>query len=419
MPSELPQAGELRRLPVTRSAAWVPWADRLLEASAFGQAHEPEELFDRIERAASRWAGDEEPAEEWVRAGMRELLQSTLEVDMSPFGRMVSWVEMARRMGNTVRLRTLLRQCPEIEAQPLEAPIVIVGLPRSATTFLHTTLGGHPALRAPEMWELRCSALPPSTWRRTAGIGAGAAAASLAGISMPAMRTIHPLRARRPEECVMAMPHSLYYLVSAPLARYHGWWRRHDARQDYRYLRHHLRFLVWSARSRPYARSRRFVLKSPFHLLRTRELLDAFPGARFVWVHRDPVEAVPSWCSLVAQVHRMHLREVDAYRVARDWTSIWAGAYEDAAAAGLDGASLMHVDFRDLVDDPAKVTSQVLAWAGLDPVPVWSGRRPDIAARSIGRSGRRRQHAYTLGQFGLSAEELRSRFPGELAGREA
>jgi hypothetical protein len=46
-----------------------------------------------------------------------------------------------------LRLAQLLREHPEIREERIEAPIVILGLPRTGTTHLHNLLGEVPSLR--------------------------------------------------------------------------------------------------------------------------------------------------------------------------------------------------------------------------------------------------------------------------------
>src|SRR5215203_1285334 len=55
---------------------------------------------------------------------------------------------------NRLLLTEACKQTPEIFRKPLKSPIIVLGLPRSGTTFLHRLLALDPAHRAVPWWEL-------------------------------------------------------------------------------------------------------------------------------------------------------------------------------------------------------------------------------------------------------------------------
>lgn len=62
--------------------------------------------------------------------------------------------------------------------------------------------------------------------------------------------------------------------------------------------------------------NRPLVLKSPGHTARVRLLLELFPEARFVHIHRDPYETFQSTCHLLASTDRFfHLQRPDKRRI--------------------------------------------------------------------------------------------------------
>jgi hypothetical protein len=46
------------------------------------------------------------------------------------------------------------------------------------------------------------------------------------------------------------------------------------------------------------------VVKSPEHLRYLDRVLTVFPDAQIIWVHRDPLETIPSKCSLISNFHQ-------------------------------------------------------------------------------------------------------------------
>jgi hypothetical protein len=74
--------------------------------------------------------------------------------EISPIGGMAARSEIVRRIETRLRIREILESDPRIAATPVRAPIVVVGLPRTATTLVHRLLSRATTTRAPELWEL-------------------------------------------------------------------------------------------------------------------------------------------------------------------------------------------------------------------------------------------------------------------------
>src|SRR4030095_16024427 len=142
----------------------------------------------------------------------------------------------------------------------------------------------------------------------------------------PELAAIHPWDAEGPDEEIMLMENS--FLSWTPesmhdLPSFGAWRERQDLTPAYTYLRQPLPFLQW-----PHAPGRRqaltpaytylrqqlqflqwqkrqagrcgdlWVLTAPFHLGYVEQLFAAFPDARTVQTHRDPVQSVPSFASM-------------------------------------------------------------------------------------------------------------------------
>ena len=56
-------------------------------------------------------------------------------------------------LANRLRIEDLFRRHPEIDAERIERPIIIAGLPRTGTTHLHNLISQDPSLRSLPYWE--------------------------------------------------------------------------------------------------------------------------------------------------------------------------------------------------------------------------------------------------------------------------
>jgi hypothetical protein len=95
-------------------------------------------------------------AAEW-REGLRELLQSYKDdANLTALGKLIASGQLQTWLKARARLLHAWRGLPDgaLAAQRIDRPILIVGLPRTGTTFLLNLLKQDPALRTPLHWEL-------------------------------------------------------------------------------------------------------------------------------------------------------------------------------------------------------------------------------------------------------------------------
>lgn len=292
----------------------------------------------------------------------------------------------------------------------LAPPIVITGGWRTGTTFLFRLLATDPRLRAPLPAELsdpvRVASMTDD--EREAFIDRAAAAHEMLHVLNPDLRAIHDSGARLPEECVLGMGTDLRnwgFTSTTRLDGYADWLAGEDLSGTYRRYRHLLEALDRGD-------GRRWVLKAPAHTAELAHVVDAFPGAVVVQLHRDIVDTIASGASLFATFRSMYSDEVDAVDVGRfqaDQTERWmrrAWAFRTTAAARR--ARFVDLDYDQLVADPVAAITQVYAAAGLDP--------PEDPAAFVERYQRNHPrhahgaHRYRAASFGLDEGELRERF---------
>jgi Sulfotransferase family len=84
------------------------------------------------------------------------LLADLAQAPLTPLGRVWLRSELIRRAVTQARLRDEFRRRPGLLATPRPRPlIVVVGLPRTGTTLLHTLLGCDPQALVLPLWQLR------------------------------------------------------------------------------------------------------------------------------------------------------------------------------------------------------------------------------------------------------------------------
>ncbi|CAI5463263.1 unnamed protein product [Closterium sp. Yama58-4] len=92
-------------------------------------------------RAAYKATGLRDYGEGTFLTGLRLLLKGLEEeARLSAFGRILIWNDVQRLLRYRLQLEDTRRRHPEIEEEKIEAPVFILGLPRTGTTFLFNLL---------------------------------------------------------------------------------------------------------------------------------------------------------------------------------------------------------------------------------------------------------------------------------------
>jgi len=350
-----------------------------------------------------------EPLERLLRS-LRE------EARLSDVGRAMQFERNVGLLVGRLRTEQAYRRHPEIADEPLARPLVIVGLARTGTTMLHRMLASDPRWLALLWYESRNPApLPgtdlagdPAADPRVADAEAEVAA-MLEGA--PDLIAAHPMDAHAPDEEIMLVEHAFTSWNPEAFCRvpgYAGWLETVDLRPGYRYLTRLLRFLQWQKRRRGIT-AERWVLKAPYHLGSLDALFEALPDARVVMTHRDPVQTIPSFASMVRTLHVLGSEDVDAGEIASHWSGKWARALERAIAARASREHrFLDVYYEELVADPMAQVRRIYAHADL---PLTAEAEAGMRAWAVeNERDRRPVHAYTLEEFGYTREGLRREF---------
>jgi hypothetical protein len=322
---------------------------------------------------------------------------------LSALGGLAARSEIIRRMETRLSVRRLLRDDPSIASVPVRAPIIVTGLPRTATTLVHRLLASSVTTRAPMLWEVLHPASGPGD--QSKNLRTARWLARMYHLTVPATRDIHPTAATSPEECTFLLPQTLMYEMMGPMPGYRRWYGGRDVTGDYRYLRAQLQVLQ---RRGP---RRRWVLKSPFHLANLDVLLDTFPDATIVWTSRDPAVALASWCSLIEANMAMYNDRVDPVEIGITWLPIWQSALQRARATRRRRPDrFLDVEHAAVMADPVGTTTGLWRQLGVE----YDDQSRRALSEEARQDGRRNPgaHRYALERYGLGADDVRAALNG-------
>ncbi|SDK94828.1 Sulfotransferase family protein [Glycomyces sambucus] len=363
----------------------------------------PDAAWDKAVTAAQREAGVEidKSDQDWIEE-FRFLLGCVADVPgLTPIGWISSLNDAQQRLVTRLRVRRLHQEHPGIGAEPIERPVFVVGLPRTATTLAHRILAAAPAHRGPLRWEMAHPdlAVDPEVERKRVKL---AEKAKVVTKWAPDFDIVHPVEATKAEESILLLPQGMYHvLYHSPMPKYQRWLGERDAAPDYRYLKEVLQVLQYGRERR------RWVLKNPLDLGEMATIKQVFPDAVFVWTHRDPITVMGSLCSLIDLSYSLFLKQIDRAAIGRLALEVMSETVEKGRTWRQGNrASVVDVPYHRLNADPDRYVPELYRQLGA----TWSNTDAAHLADALARPVTDRRHEYSIRQFDLTEDDIEGAF---------
>ena len=360
---------------------------------------------------ARRSAGLDDFGDAHFLAPLGKLLEAyNLDARLTLIGRLAVRTYLQQLLTNRLYLQEDRKRHPAIEEEEIERPIFVLGLPRTGSTLLFELLAQDTALRTPLSWQVmfpsRQQGLERIRQRRSAH------ALGMLDWLSPGFRSIHPLGAMLPQECIAIQTHSfrsIQFHTSHRVTSYHHWLLE-QCNWDQGYLEHR-QFLQHLAHQIPQP-NHRWLLKAPGHLFSLAALLKCYPDAQFIQTHRDPTEVVSSIASLSLKLRRAFCTQVDPHEIGREWAEAWAVGLQRTLDIRRENRSLdkaiVDLGFEDLMQHPIDCIKTI--YRKLDrplSAKILSRMQDYLATHPRNRFG---VHAHALEDFGLDPRREHHRF---------
>ena len=360
--------------------------------------------------AAAKAAGSDDLGSDSYREPLEVFLESCeTEADLTTFGRLLISKLSSSALANRIALHRWSVEHPEVHAERIESPWVIVGLPRTGTSVLSMLLGLDPMARPLLQWEA-AHPIPPATLEESAEDPRIAQTAKeLDGLMKlnPPLKAMHPFGATLAQECVTLLMYDMRSLaleIQAHVPTYARWLECADMAPAY--AQHRLALQTLQSRQP----TDRWILKTPNHLWHLEALLAAYPDARIIWTHRDPGPVVTSLASLANAGQRPLTERTDPRPAADEWKRKCVFAL--GSAVTFDEKSedgwCQHLHYDSLLDDPLGTVRDLYRQFGGE-VSDLHARRMEVflAHRPKDAFGR---HHYDPADFGWTYAGLAEEF---------
>ena len=360
-------------------------------------------------RLAERLNGLDDYGDHGFRERLEESMESVLEVDWNALGRFGLRYIFNWHLGNRLRLVELLKRRPDLLDIDIERPIVITGLFRTGTTYLHNVLAADPSSRAACTWEFahpvgrKHDLLGDDRWRRWRG----SHEVAMDDLMIPEQAEAHKVTLDAWEEDFFLLENDMAIMklfVGLGDYRYGMRMLDWDMVEPYRWHKKQLQIL-WAHRS-----AERWLLKCPWHLWNLKALLTVYPDARVIQTHRGLVDTIGSQCSLSARIASKFQRNLDLHDVGRFWLDYSRIGVDRGfeARAVFSEAEIYDVRLSELRARPLEVVREIYERFDLpfdDDLAAKITER--IAEEPTAQLG---EHDYDIADYGLDEAQIENAF---------
>ncbi len=315
--------------------------------------------YNGLHAAASRATGLADFGDPYYRIGLKALLESIdQDAAMHTYGRFIFRIILLNYLSQRLRFVQAQKRHPERFQTSLNPPVVITGLPRSGTTFLHRLLATTDSTWGVPYWRL---------FRPFPGDSGMDIRRPLAWGELNILRPLYPdmdkkhlLRSGVPEEDIWLMGltfHSPVFWILAPVSGYVQWLCQADRQQCY----HEYGLLLrWLQAAHP---EKTLVMKAPDHMLDLDLLLKAVPNARVIQLNRDPETCTLSLSSLLYSAHGLfteNRRPQRLYRTNQALTDAYLESCQRAKDIPAVRQAVQDWDYAAFVADPVGMVQRKL-----------------------------------------------------------
>lgn len=300
----------------------------------------------------------------------------------------------------------------------IKSPIVIIGLPRTGSTFLQALLAQDPDARHLRFWEGNIPSPPPlkETYHidpRIQLVEKGLNSPKIIDANyMDGLRQHHFVSGDGFEEDLLLLHHCMilfshYYLTGE--GAFKDWFYHKDKVFAYHYLKRFLQHL-----SSKYPPKTHWLLKAPVNTLYIDSLLTEFPDACVVVTHRHPKYVIPSWSQFQAQMLNIYL-EID-HDCSRQYiretlfmTSEMGRRLVAHRKKGSDPRQFLDISFEELTSNPIGTAKKIYEHFGKPFTEEFHQKMVDFL-KEPPKEGKTKAPKLTLRDIQLDEEEVEKEF---------
>ncbi|GAB5354767.1 hypothetical protein AAMO2058_000147600 [Amorphochlora amoebiformis] len=224
------------------------------------------------------------------------------ESELTMIGRLVAQGMIVQSLRNRFGIDAYHQKHPSAAKLKVKPPLVIMGMARTGTTFLHGLLAKDPSFRAPKLFEL-VNPLNNEGKSREERIGEHRKELDRFFQLAPNFKAFHHVDSKDPEECCVILQQDMVsqaFSACLNCPSYDWWLMEQDLTVA---MSHHRKVLQYYQHAEAdFHFDRQWLLKTPQYLIMLPELLQEYPNAKIVWTHRRPKDVMLSLISIITKL---------------------------------------------------------------------------------------------------------------------
>jgi hypothetical protein len=295
------------------------------------------------------------------------------------------------------------KQTPHVFRKNLIPPFIILGIPRSGTTYLQRMIAADPNNSGIPFWRL----FRPFPTPNKIDLRESRARWELKFRRpiIPEMDSKHFTREDQAEECVWMLGltfHSIAFWAIAPVSSYAEWIFSQDRTKYYQ------EYSLLLKAQQQVVPTKKLVLKAPDHTPNLNTLLSVVPNAKIIQLHRDPPTCLSSLNSMFYSTHSTVSNEINPKRLAevnkKMFTHYLKSNRKIRDEMAVNSNLLVDVQYSQLIEDPIRTVRKIYSHFDM----TWTNEYEEILKIYISQHPKDRhgKHHYNPEQFGQSSQEL-------------
>jgi hypothetical protein len=357
-----------------------------------------------ISRAIVEAGLDDFGVDTW-RPGFEKLVEESQKLPFTAWGKESVENVFNDALVGRLRIEQWMKDHPADAHAKIEGPVVILGLPRTASTALVNILSADPRWRYLRKWEAEQPMPPPVLGEEQNDPRFLKEKAFVAGDKTFLGKNIHD--AGGPFEDGALVRLSFGGQEQAwPVFDYTRWWRDRSQEQTFAY---HARSLRVLQTKRP---PNRWVVKAPWYSLHLDDLRKVYPNAKIIATHRNPIPIIPSTASLL---HTSFGRFIPAEKLDKAATGRFAlEQWSIAITRMMDylnrtkDPGFFHIHHEAFNADAHGEMQRLYDWLGVELTPQ-TREAMEVWAQEH-RRGVHGEHRYAPEEYGVAEGEIRDAF---------
>ena len=140
--------------------------------------------------------------------------------------------------------------------------------------------------------------------------------------------------------------------------------------------------------------------RQPCHIQHIEEILNTYPDAKFVFIHRNPIEVIGSISSLTFNLRSAFSKKVDNVSLGKESLSFWGNASKEFLTQRhqIPESNMVDINFLDFTNNPIAAIDAIFTKFDIN---LNQETREKMLSFAEQKSQLSLKHNYSLGEFGL------------------